>query len=245
MTLTKKTTRIQKGISHDGMPTIRKVFRHSNVFICSICKEEHKSLHDARKCLADCWEKLMEMDVLVKRRHGQEGEFFRCRFCCRDYKEFEDGLRCVEECGERKNKVIQKEQIVMNLSSDFVKPFDLSQLKISELKKHFQAKFQLKRKETLDQHTQKPEDDISTGKGKNTKDQKEQKPDATEDTKTEVKAKRQGRLRKKSEFPTHWFRSDAKYGCRYCQKMYFTRSEVEFCFHSHFDDNDIEKPEEK
>ncbi len=47
--------------------------------------------------------------------------------------------------------------------------------------------------------------------------------------------------RHKDSFPKQWSRQDAKYQCRYCNKRFYTKQEVEDCFNGHFNEDGYEK----
>ena len=137
--------RVNQILGGDKMPTIRKVFRQGDSFICGICKTKHDRQNKAYECLSKCWQETMKLYPLVKRQFSKLGpEYYRCRFCCRDYESEAEGLRCVEQCKSQWLRLVKKEQELFDLSDEFVRSFTIKHSLNAPLKRKTIPRYNLR-----------------------------------------------------------------------------------------------------
>ncbi|MCX6128269.1 MAG: hypothetical protein NTX25_04295 [Proteobacteria bacterium] len=202
------------------LPIIRKVICRDEVYVCCICRSDYKSKIEANNCLNQCWFDVQELYPVVVRKLNVRKVVFRCHFCCRDYSDDMEALNCARRCLNAANKQHIKEQLINELPIEAPnrRPSRLRLVTAKPQAAPPKSKIKARSKKASPQNNTTPEDKSAP---------------AVEKTYIEKR-------RKKSAFPKHWVRADAKYQCKYCNQKFFTKMEVEACFNGHFDQEDFE-----
>ncbi|SMF33904.1 hypothetical protein [Pseudobacteriovorax antillogorgiicola] len=206
-------------IKHFKTPIFRKIFRHGHYFLCGICRTEYHNRVDANNCLNHCWYALKEQYPLIVVRDFVHGRLFRCQYCFRLYKTEDAGLECARRCTDGREKRHVQEQLASDLPIS-VKP-----------RRKFRLVKMVPQEETL-QAAPAPTPQAPP-------------PPEPEPEIPEEPAVKEPTIikRHKSEFPKNWIRDGAKYKCKFCNELYYTKVEVEKCFNDHFDAQGYEKLE--
>ncbi|RZA21212.1 MAG: hypothetical protein EOP10_17055 [Proteobacteria bacterium] len=97
------------------LPLVRRIFRQANVYICGLCKTEHKSYGEANSCMNQCWFDVHNFFPVVKRKISPSSWVHRCLFCCRDYTSEGEAFTCAAKCAGEKNREQLREQLLNDL----------------------------------------------------------------------------------------------------------------------------------
>ncbi|MGE0172019.1 MAG: hypothetical protein AB7T49_04510 [Oligoflexales bacterium] len=218
-------------------PLIRKVIPQSGTFVCGLCKNIYDTVEEARGCLNACWNDALASHPVQIRKQVGHGMRYRCIFCSRDYTNEPEALHCAKDCKKRANAAHQQELATLKLPVIAVarrKPRTL------------QGGAKIKPKLNLRRGVSGVPAPAATMPPDLTSipelqeivpaDEKQQAPPP--------KPKQEGGEKTKRRSKDHWkkpfFRKGAKYECAYCAEQYFTKSEVDKCFGSHFDGTGLE-----
>lgn len=225
-------------LRHDieRLPTIRKVFRQGNQFICGICRTKHDSEKKCVKCLGQCWLDVLALSPVVQYVFRNK-LVFKCRFCCRKYTEEASAQSCADECRGNRDITHKKDMKIYGMPLDQIgkRKFDPQKL-LNPLRSQSVSRFNFVRGGQPQM--------VVPRIGSKTIEADESIPvEADESTEAEMpmeEPKKEVPRRHRSEFKKEWFRKDAKYECGFCHELYFTRLEVEQCFGGHFDEEGLE-----
>ena len=215
------------------LPVIRKVICRDGCFICSICRSEYQSRIEANNCLNACWLDIQDFYPIVLHKLNLRKIAFRCQFCCRDYLDESLALACARRCLSARNNQHIKEQLVNDLP--IVAPVrKSSRLRLIATRPSAAAgRF----------HKSPPQQSSASAKDPNsitTEPLLVQPPIVPESRPAHPEVKPIDTRRTKASFPKQWIRNDARYQCKYCNSLFFTKMETETCFHSHFDEQGFE-----
>lgn len=97
------------------LPLVRRIFRHADVYLCGLCKTEHRSYGEANSCMNQCWFDVHNFFPVVKRKLSRDTWTHRCLFCCRDYTNEQDAFGCAARCAGEKNRLQLREQLLNDL----------------------------------------------------------------------------------------------------------------------------------
>lgn len=213
------------------VPIFRKVFKKGHVYTCGICRSDYPTRAEANTCLNYCWYSLKEQYPLVIKSDIFQSKKYRCQLCFREYKTEDAGLECAAICMDLREKVHVQEQLSNDLEIT-TKPrrrFKLVRVVPQEVQKS-PAKDNPTLDEEMDQTEEALPDSIAPEQEPNVEPEAAPPPEEP----TIIK-------RHKSEFDGAWVREGAKYKCRYCSELYYTKMEAEECFNGHFDEEGLEK----
>jgi hypothetical protein len=209
------------------LPVIRKVICRDDAYLCTICRSEYKSKVDANNCLNQCWFDIQDLYPVVLRKFELRRVAFRCHFCCRDYPDELEAMNCAQRCLNSRNTQHIQEQLVNDL------PIEAPNRKASRVRL---VAVKAQPQQTPSKFSNRP---TFMPDANNAVDSS----DATNESvpmELPIELAVVDNRRTKAVFPKQWIRADAKYQCKYCNKQYFTKMEVEGCFNGHFDEQDFE-----
>jgi hypothetical protein len=97
------------------LPLARRIFRQGGVYVCGLCRSEHRSYGEANSCMNQCWFDVHNFFPVVRRRLSPHSWVHRCLFCCRDYTSEKDAFTCATQCASEKNRDQLREQLLNDL----------------------------------------------------------------------------------------------------------------------------------
>ncbi len=214
-------------LTHSGLilPVIRKVICRDDAFVCSICRTEYSSKVDANNCLNHCWFDIQDLYPVVLRKINGRRVVFRCHFCCRDYKDESEALSCARRCQNDRNNLHVREQLINDLpiEAPTQRP---SRIRLVAMKLPPSKPVKSR---PIEESTEMVDEQLHV------------ETETSEQEAVENLSEQAPPRRTKADFPKQWVRMDAKYQCRYCNALFYTKMEVEACFNNHFDEEGFEK----
>ena len=77
---------------------LKKVIARDGVFICGVCRAQHKKRVDANKCLERCASQLEASTRVVEQFETPKGTAYRCGICRRNFRQLANAQKCLQEC---------------------------------------------------------------------------------------------------------------------------------------------------
>jgi hypothetical protein len=206
---------------------IKIVYRQGKKFVCGMCRNTYQSAKEAKSCLRDDIERMVNLQPVQVVKRGDEIAY-RCSICARDYDNHEQAFSCAREC---KYELDKKRVLEEKITGIPLKPPDLKKFtKRAPVAISIQqvTKLSLKRKDlehkpaSIDESVKAPTqlEELTSAEAKGA--EKSAAPQASKKPAAKV-------INDREKF----YREDAKYVCSSCNKKFFTKIEVEQCFDGH------------
>ena len=80
---------------------LKKVIARDGVFICGVCRVQHKKRVDANKCLERCASQLEANTRVVEQFETPKGTAYRCGICRRNFRKLANAQKCLQECASK------------------------------------------------------------------------------------------------------------------------------------------------